>query len=276
MNAKDIFLERMSNIINVEKKSSFSFLDFLSFELNGYKYTYKHPSIRNIFSTLHKEGKIKLVDRTSLALYTLAGTIVEKRITLSYTTGAINLTYKQKLILKVFKILELDNPAVHDIRLIFTCEGLRSILLSTNSDLIKKIDEKDNKNITLNDITLHDITLKITVHNTDKVTVMIACSDYPIPLNYIGIIHLSNALTRVEDRLQQLVEDYNNKAPKDIHEKKVTCIVPSHMTWIVNMWHFGQDSLPGFGRDFFDISWREGIEIFHIYSKKRRIQTATL
>ena len=36
------------------------------------------------------------------------------------------------------------------------------------------------------------------------------------------------------------------------------------------MWHFGQDSLPGFGRDFFDISWREGIEIFHIYSKKKK------
>jgi len=271
---KEVFLERMRYLHNVEKKDCFSFLDFLAFELKGIKYTYGHPSVRNIFSALHHDGKIKLVARTSLALYALAETRVEKPITLRYTIGPIDLTYKQKLILKLFKILELDNPAVHDIRLIFSCPGLRSILLSCDNDLVDKVNMDSNKDITLKDITLNDITLKTTVHNTDRVTVMVACSDYPIPLTHIGVILLTGALTRIEDRLQKVVTDYNLRTTQDSTRYPIIdCIIPSCLKWIINMWHFGQDSLPGFSRDLFDIQWIEGIEIFHIYSKKRRTQT---
>jgi hypothetical protein len=40
------------------------------------------------------------------------------------------------------------------------------------------------------------------------------------------------------------------------------------MTWIVTMWHFGQDSLTGYSGEMFEIPWKEGLQLFRIYSKE--------
>lgn len=45
--------------------------------------------------------------------------------------------------------------------------------LNIQNNLIDTVDEKYNKDITLKDITLDDITLKITIHITDRITVMV-------------------------------------------------------------------------------------------------------
>jgi hypothetical protein len=42
------------------------------------------------------------------------------------------------------------------------------------------------------------------------------------------------------------------------------------MTWIVTMWHFGHDSLTGYTGERFEISWKEGLKVFRIYSKGYR------
>ena len=55
-------------------------------------------------------------------------------------------------------------------------------------------------------------------------------------------------------------------------------MIPNHMSWVVKMWHFGQDSLTEYSGEKFEISWKEGLEIFRIYSnnnenkKKLRIR----
>jgi hypothetical protein len=36
------------------------------------------------------------------------------------------------------------------------------------------------------------------------------------------------------------------------------------------MWHFGQDSLTGYSGDMFQIPWKDGLELFRIYSKKSK------
>ncbi len=40
------------------------------------------------------------------------------------------------------------------------------------------------------------------------------------------------------------------------------------MTWIVSMWHFGQDSLTEYTGERFEISWGDGLRLFRIYSKE--------
>ena len=195
-------------------------------------------------------------------------------MTPTYITGTLDLNYKQKEFLRFLKIHQLHTPSIHDIRLLFTCKGLRSTLLLSNSQLIKSIDERHNKDIQLRDITLDDITLKTTVHNTNTVTVMVACTDNPILLDYVGLTRLSSALTRIEERLQRVLDDHV-RINSSFEQKDHDHVIPYHMSWIVTMWHFGHDSEPGFAGQQFEITWKEGLEVFRIYSKKsrHRIQT---
>ncbi len=34
------------------------------------------------------------------------------------------------------------------------------------------------------------------------------------------------------------------------------------------MWHFGQDSLIGYSGEKFEIQWKDGLQLFHMYSKQ--------
>ncbi|MBA3750992.1 MAG: hypothetical protein H0X03_08925 [Nitrosopumilus sp.] len=270
MNSKERLLEKIRSIVHNENRSV-SFKDLLSFDWNGQQINYKHGSLRNLISELLREGKIEVVCRSPQAFYTFPGINFGKAMTPTYIMASPNLNYKQKTFLKFLRVHELNIPAIHDIRLLFTCEGLRSMLLSTNNDLIESIDKKDNKDIKLKDITLNDITLKTIVHNSNKVTVIVACSDNPIALDYIGIAKLSSALTRVEDRLQRVVEDYTKSTTNQEINKNIEYTVPCHLSWIITMWHFGYDSEPGFSGESIEITWKESLEVFRIYSKKRRI-----
>ncbi len=169
----------------------------------------------------------------------------------------------------------MDKPAIHNIRLRFYVKGLWSILSSSSSDLIHNKDQKNNKDITLNDIDLKDHVIKTTVHRTDTVSVIVACSDNPIPIDIIGLAKLTSGLTRVEERLNRLLIDYYtslNSSGNISNTKKslphVKYLIPSHMSWIVNMWHFGHDSLTGYSGEKFEIPWEDGLKLFRIYSKE--------
>lgn len=44
--------------------------------------------------------------------------------------------------------------------------------------------------------------------------------------------------------------------------------MPNHISWIVKMWHFGQDALTSYSDEKFDMSWEDRSNVFHhIYSK---------
>ena len=36
------------------------------------------------------------------------------------------------------------------------------------------------------------------------------------------------------------------------------------------MWHFGGDTSLLYSGELFEISWKEGLEIFNVYSKKKK------
>jgi hypothetical protein len=84
MTSNNIFLERMAVFAFVDKRP-FCYKDFLFFEHDGKYRKYQHGTIRNIFSKLHKEGKIELVYQSMVAFYTLNGVEVGKPITPNHT-----------------------------------------------------------------------------------------------------------------------------------------------------------------------------------------------
>jgi hypothetical protein len=269
MNAKDAIYNKIKEIVE-SKGYDVTYKDFQSFNLDGIEYSFTPGTIRNVFSTLHKEGKIELVCRSPIAFYTLKGMKHEKEMTLRYRGVQNELvnTY-----LKIFKIHNLDSPAIHDIRLNFKISNIRTYLLSMESNLIASIDETSNKDIKLKDILLEDVTVKTTVHYTDNISVMIACSDNPIPFDSMGLSTLTSALTRVEERIQRELDMYYQSKLEEQNESICNNDlnkVPHHMNWTVTMWHFGQDSSPGFTGKTFDITWKEVHDFYHIYSKKSK------
>lgn len=284
MSSKDVFLERMAVFAFVEKRP-FCFKDFLFFEQGGREYRFEHGTIRNIFAKLRKEGKIESVYHTIHAYHTLTGTNVGKPITPNH--GEDHLAHKQSRFLGFLDTLPMDKPSIHDIRLRFVAKGLWSMLSSPSSPaspaasrLVKSIDLQKNRDITLHDIDLKDHTIKTTVHRTDTVSVMVACSASPIPIDIMGLSKLTSGLTRVEERLRMLQgfsavdgggvgsgepsRGGNNPSPLSKHR------IPDHMSWTVTMWHFSQDSLTGYSGDMFEIPWKDGLELFRVYSKKSK------
>jgi len=269
MNARTNILSKIQSII-YEEKRPFSYKDFIYSEDDSNEVKFAHGTIRNVFSSLKKEGLIELVYRSPQAFYTLTGVKFEKGMTPNYRGVCIK--YKQGMLLKVFKITHMDNPAIHDIRLLFYVKGLRNILLrNKNVSIINKIDEKYNKDIILKDIVHDDIVIKTTVHNTENVSVMVACSDNPIKIeDAIGLSKITGGLTRVEERLQQEITHYSKTSSDMLDEESQKISIPYHMNWIVKMWHFGQDSSHSYSGELFEITWKETLETLNVYSKKKK------
>jgi hypothetical protein len=271
MKAKDSIFLKLKEIVE-QTGNDVTYKDFISFDLLGIHYSYTQGTIRNNFSILRKEDKIELVCRSPIAFYTLAGMKYEKEMTYRYR-GVQNEIVDAYI--KVFKIHGLNDPAIHDIRLKFTIPNISNILVLMKSDLISSIDKTSNKDIKLKDIPLKDIVVKTTVHHSDVITVMIACSENPISFDSMGLSTLTSALTRVEERIQRELDIYFHRPLTDCIGSECndgSSTVPNHMTWIVTMWHFGQDSSPGFSGKAFDITWKEVHDFYHVYSKKRKKQ----
>ena len=76
-----------------------------------------------------------------------------------------------------------------------------------------------------------------------------------------GLLRLSNALTRVEERLLRYVE----RATPIL---SLSSSIPDHDSWIVTMWHFGYDSLDEYTDKEFEVAWEDGQNaLMRIYTK---------
>jgi hypothetical protein len=273
----ELFLKRMRQIV-IEEQRPFSFLDFLLFIYNGISYKFDHGTIRNYFSILKKQGKIEHLYTTTVSYYTLAGIKVGKSIT-HYGAGGKNgfiFNPKTNRFSRYVESLPMDKPGVHNIRLRFTSKGLWKIipLYSDSDHFIKNVDMKSNRDIVLYDMDFKDHLIKTTIHKTDTVEVIVACSENQILLDLLGLARLNSSLTRIEERLQRVIDEYlklnlrSNIASSSLEAK---CPIPDHMSWTVTMWHFGRDSLIAYRGEMFEITWRDALGVFNrIYSKEFR------
>lgn len=270
----DILLARMAQIVHEEGRP-FSYRDFVSFDHGGISYRFTHGTIRNYISRLRKQDKIEWLYTTTQAFYTLKGVKVGRPVTPNHT-GAYSSSYpvlnhSQKRYLYFLLTVPMDKPGIHDFVLTLKVKGLWKVIQMYPMDLVKNIDTKSNRDITIEEVDLGDgIVVNTTIHKTDTVTVRIACTLTPIPLDLSGLSKITKALTQVHERLQMVVDEYLywNLKP-NILSSTMVCRgpIPNCMTWTANMWHFGQDSLTSYSGEMFDMSWHDAQGVFHMYSK---------
>jgi hypothetical protein len=155
--------------------------------------------------------------------------------------------------------LPADKHALHDIRFRFKVDNIWSTTITSHPELRPNEVSKD---ISLEPVVAHDLTIKTTIHHTDTVSVIVACSLNPVAIDIKGLVHLSNALTRLEERLLRYVE----RAPPSLSLSSLP--IPDHDSWIVTMWHFGSDSPSEYTGDEFEIGSEDGQNaLFRIYTR---------
>ena len=138
---------------------------------------------------------------------------------------------------------------------------------------------KYNKDILFSTWKVNGILIRVTVHKTDTVSIIIACTLRPIPINFDGISKFTEMLTRTEERIANMIKkieekDDDSKNNDSLNsENTITAAViniPHYNTWIVTMWHFGADSRLQCTGEKFSITCKDGRNVLlRVYTKQR-------
>jgi len=158
--------------------------------------------------------------------------------------------------------LPTQGNALHDIRLRFSVKGIWSFLSAASTFTT----DPYSKDIRLQPYRIRDLNIRVTIHKTDTVTVIVGCSYSPIAVDISGIIRLSNALTRVEERLTSLL-------PAEGGDGNNLISVPEYHCWDVTMWHFGADGSKEYVGEKFCVTWEVGeYALIRTYSKEMIVE----
>ncbi len=267
-------LQFMEFIIRNEHRP-LSFLDFMHFEVGGREYTMTHGTFRNKISKLRKEGIVELTYNSGIAFYTLKGVKVGNQAATSMTGNRIGVllqqvhrvpNIKKHPLYKCIKHHPFDQAAVHDLHLKFRAIGLWSILFSnsnSNSNSTSRITpDPYSQDIRLEKRLINNLEIQVAIHRTDTVTVVIGCSSAPIAVDVLGVIRLSEALAKIEDELNTIVEQHASDTVSNID-------IPNHMSWTLTRWDFGIDGLITYtGKEFF-FSWHISQNVLLVFYTKQ-------
>lgn len=257
----DAMSVRMTQIVCSEYRP-FSYFDFDQFVVDGHEYHMTHGTFRNKILALKKHGKVKLAYRSNVAYYTLKGMIFKAPMTFNHVGVP---SRKAKSLYDEISNLPLHKNSLHDIRLWFKIKGIWSVL-STNSSI--RMNPR-NKDIRLPGINIDDLFISQTVHRTDTMSVIVGCTYAPIAVDIAGVIRLSNALTRVEERLSRVIEQ--DGLVVNWNPSRTGLIISPHMKWIVKMWHFGADGKKEYGGEKFEVTFADAQEVLtRIYAKQMK------
>ena len=271
-------LKHIQNIVNNEYRP-FSYKDLLHFEVDGQSYNPEYGTIRNKLSKFSQEGKIELCYIDTIAFYSLPGKKFGKdKLMTGNTTDIIHYNNNKHELYKAIRKHPLYNmikdivfgkKRLHDIHLSFNSEGLWKYL--SDIDYYKKR-TNSKKAIAFGYYPIERyLSIQVIVQHTDTVNVIVRCSNNPIICDYDGIMRLSDALTRIEERLAAVVNDPNNKTfnaeynPSNIK-------IPNKDDWIITLWHLNRDSYEEYSGEKFQCSWKIAKNLFiRIYSKELKL-----
>jgi hypothetical protein len=261
MSVLDQAMEKhMVSIVHCENRP-FSYRDFMTFEIDGKEYRMTHGTFRNKISRLKKAGKVESDYNAGMAFYTLTGKRFGRPVTPNHTG-----VYHPKMdsFSKLIDNLTTDRAALHDIRLKFKVPNIWHMLSFIHQEL--PVNQR-SKDIFIPTWNINDLLVRVVVHKSDTISVTVACSLAPVAVDTKGIIRLSNALTRVEERLATLLKDVGNVKGSEVPPLEV----PDHDLWLVTMWHFGVDSLVEYTGDKFAVTWEIGEHVLlRAYTKTRK------
>jgi hypothetical protein len=204
----DAMHKHIAYIVLTEERP-FSYIDFLTFEIDQQYFRMSHGTFRNKISAMLKTGEIEVVYYSKQAFYTIKGVRFAKAMTPDHTGVALaagiasptekasQLQRRRQMrqsdpICRIIQNLPFDKSAVHDIRLRFKVEQIWCVMSARdNTSQVNPI-SKDIHLMKGEEIDGLDI--QLTIHHTDTVSVVIGCSCSPVILDIAGVIRLSNAL----------------------------------------------------------------------------------
>lgn len=249
----DAMLSHMAYIVLHEHRP-FSFIDFLRFEVDNRPYKMAYGTIRNEFSKLVKLDEIERCYKSSRAFYTLKGYEFGKSVTPNHTVVHNNPIYR------MLHNLPLDKQSIHNIRLRFKVPNIWRIF-SINSNFPRN---KSNDDIPIPTWRKDNVMVRVFIHKTDVVSVIIATSLQPIFLDAEGIVRFFNTLVRIEEKLQNYIDKFVPLPPR---ENFIS--IPDYNNWIITMWHFGRDCLMEYAGEKFSITVENARHILtRVYSKE--------
>ena len=271
-------LRHMERIVQVEYRP-FSYLDFQSFEQNNHYYSVSHGTCRNKFSKFVKRGIIELEYNSQVSYYTLKGHRFAKNLMTRNHMGISPVTNVTSVIPvtsvtgiemdKLFDYLHtvpIEQTSVHDIHFKFTVLDIYKIM-SCNPKY-KKLIKPVSYDIVLKPQLIDALKIQPIIHRTDTVTVSVACSATPVPISDAGVLWLSCALTRLEERLSAKFDECGSNL--DGGYEKIS--IPDNRRWIVTMWHFGRDKKYEYCRKGYSLTWGYGREVLRAYTKSIKNQ----
>jgi hypothetical protein len=274
----EAMLNHMKYITFAEKRP-FSYLDFGRFKVQGKDYSMKHGTFRNKISRLVRYGVVELEYKSNVAFYTLKGiNFGNKRNTMTPSmtpnhmgvnsviepnSVIIDNSYCSPPICGIIPDIPPDKNALHDIHYRFEVPDIWNILYLSKKYKPNQV----SKDIAVNLLNTSQLKIMTTVHRTDTVTVIVACSNTPVATDTHGLIRLSNALTRVEERLSRVVDECGRLLPSGYE----AIPIPNNEAWEVTMWHFGYDSPLEYAGPRFCATWKDGQNaLVRTYSKRTK------
>ena len=270
---------RMVEIVHLEHRP-FSHIDFVPhFSVFGQDWSIGNGTFRNKISLLRKDGKIDLVYYSPQAFYTIVGVKFEKPLDVhTWVKDPLLSILRQQLegehqpqysdrrianhpIYRIIQNLPFDRNALHDIRLRLRVHGIWNIF----NNYIKNYERFNpiSKDILFRTFRIDELIIRVTVHRTDTISIIIGCSSSPVAVDTDGILRLTNALQTVKESLVKVIIDFGQA----LQNSKL--VVPGIMDWIVTMWHFGADASITYKGEKFSASWKVGQNaLLAVYSKE--------
>ena len=162
----------MQRIVRGENRP-FCYRDFLEFEVDGKKYSMTHGTFRNKISQYVRSGYAQLEYYSGPAFYSLNGFNFAKPKPGMTDNHTVVSSLSSVSSVSFIDSLPSDKHALHDIRFRFKVDNIWTVI-STNHPELRP--NEVSKDISLEPIVTHDLTIKTTIHHTDTVSVMVACS----------------------------------------------------------------------------------------------------
>lgn len=282
-------LKYMKKIVYDECRP-FSYLDFLNFKVDAKSYKLAYGTIRKKFSQFERERENKIIFcyKDVLAFYSLPGKRFSKDhlMTVDHTDILDNIDYinnindirslkkaiKSHPIYKLIQYIPFGKRSVHDLHLTFESKGLWCYL-STIEYFKQRIDSQ-SKSIYFGYFQIEKyLAINVKIQKTDTVNVTIRCSTNPIILDPDGIMRLSEALTRVEERLAAILNAPTNKT-YNVEYNPSEIKIPNKDEWTLILWHLNRDSFTEYSGKTFHCSWRVAKNLFiRVYSKELKLKT---
>jgi len=231
---KEAMYEKMAYLVLSEGRP-FYYGDFLLFDVDGSRYKPTYGTIRNIFSEFRKEGKIKVNCNSKPVFYELIDSnLTRKSMTHTHMGGILTVISNNNPFYTKLKTLPMDKHSIHDIRLRCTVPNIYEALAINTKYPIRDY----SRDIELPYWNIDNATIQIRMHKTNTVSVVLACSQEPFPLDISGITAFFTTLGQVRGSLVGTMLSIYNQDINLIQKR-----VPPLSDWLITMWHFGRDSL---------------------------------